>query len=88
MMNKELLLEWIRSCVACPNSPSSTLLIVDSWTSFKDHDAMQSAVPDGKVVKIMNIPAGTTSRIQPLDVHFFFDFQSNVQAFYIICFGS
>ena len=47
------------------------MLIVDSWTSFKDHASMQKNVPRKKALTIKNIPAGATPQVQPLDVFFF-----------------
>ena len=52
-------------------TPNDLLLIVDSWTCFKDHETIQSLVPEGKRLTIRNIPPGATSIIQPLDVYFF-----------------
>ena len=80
-MNKELMLDWVKSCVVSESSTVCTLLLVDSWTPFKDHAAIQSMVPAGKHVKVMNIPPGTTSEIQPLDVHFFLAFKAMYKRF-------
>ncbi|VDN28886.1 unnamed protein product, partial [Cylicostephanus goldi] len=55
MMTKELLIKWVKTCLAPTDAPSNILLLVDSWTAFKNHSAIAAAVPSGKHVKIMNI---------------------------------
>ena len=64
------MLDWIKCC-ALPEIPSPGLLLVDSWTSWKDHEAIQALVPSNEKLTIKNIPASCTSLIQPLDVYFF-----------------
>ena len=80
-MNKQLMLDWVESCVVSADSPPSTLLIVDLWSAFKDHESIQSVIPSNKQVKVLNIPAGATSMIQPLDVYFFLPFKSMYKRF-------
>ncbi|RCN51779.1 hypothetical protein ANCCAN_02139 [Ancylostoma caninum] len=72
IMNKQLMLYWIRSCVASPNAPAMMLLVIDSWNPFKDPAVIQSVLPEGRKVKVVNIPPGTTAQVQPLDVYFFY----------------
>uniref|UniRef100_A0A915DY62 HTH CENPB-type domain-containing protein n=1 Tax=Ditylenchus dipsaci TaxID=166011 RepID=A0A915DY62_9BILA len=67
IMTKDLMKTWLRECVFTNEMPDQLLLIVDSWTSFRDHQTIRSLVPEGKVVIMRNIPAGATSLIQPLD---------------------
>ena len=74
IMTKGLMVEWIRECVV-PELSEKTLLILDHWTSFRDHETIQSLVPDGKSLIVRNIPPGATSRVQPLDVFFFRQFK-------------
>lgn len=76
IMTKELMKTWLRECLLNEDMPNELLLIVDSWSSFKDHHAIQSLVPVGKRLTIHNIPPKATSLIQPLDVFFFRVFKS------------
>lgn len=69
IMNKELMCDWIKSCVVHPSLPKRLLMLVDSWPNFKDHSTMQQCFPAGYDVTIRNIPPHTTSMIQPLDAH-------------------
>lgn len=50
---------------------NDAVLMVDSWTAFKDIDYIQAHCPVGLDLRIRNIPPGVTSMVQPLDVHFF-----------------
>jgi hypothetical protein len=75
MMTKRLMMNWLTACVFTPDMPHRMVLVVDSWSSFKDHAAIQSMVPNGKTLEIRNIPPGATSKIQPLDVYFFITFK-------------
>uniref|UniRef100_A0A914V4D4 HTH CENPB-type domain-containing protein n=1 Tax=Plectus sambesii TaxID=2011161 RepID=A0A914V4D4_9BILA len=81
MMTKQLMMNWLKECVINPDMPDKMLLIVDSWSSFKDHDSIQSLVPHGKTLVIRNIHPGATSKIQPLDVYFFLTFKGFVKRF-------
>ncbi|EGT31220.1 hypothetical protein CAEBREN_15969 [Caenorhabditis brenneri] len=69
IMTKELMKEWLRTCVFIPNNPRKMFMVVDSWPSFKDHVSIQSCVPSGYQATVRNIPPHATSLIQPLDVH-------------------
>lgn len=71
IMTKNLMKEWLQTCLLNLEFAGDLLLLVDSWSSFKDHDTIQALVPDGKKLRIRNIPPGATSFIQPLDVYFF-----------------
>jgi hypothetical protein len=79
IMTKNLMLDWFKSCVFTPNSPSKQLVLVDSWSSFKDHASILATVPPGKTVTIRNIPESTTSFVQPLDIYFFHPFKDMVK---------
>ena len=70
IMNRPLTEEWLRECIFHPNCPSDMLMIVDSWTSFRNHAAIQALVPPGKKLKILNLPPHTTGRYQPLDIYY------------------
>ncbi|CAO4375620.1 unnamed protein product [Caenorhabditis nigoni] len=69
IMTKELMKDWLRTCVFLPSSPKEIYMLIDSWPSFRDHIAINECVPAGFDVTIRNIPAHTTSLIQPLDVY-------------------
>lgn len=76
IMNKNLLLDYVRECIVHPEMPETTVMVCDSWSSFKDHEAMKSVMPPGKELVVVNIPPGATSMIQPLDVGFFRTFKA------------
>lgn len=78
IMTKVLMSKWVQNCVV-PEMPKKMLLLVDSWSSFKDHSEIQRHVPKGKKVFIENIPPGATGMIQPLDVYFFNPFKRFVR---------
>uniref|UniRef100_A0A915DDC4 DDE-1 domain-containing protein n=1 Tax=Ditylenchus dipsaci TaxID=166011 RepID=A0A915DDC4_9BILA len=46
IMTKDLMKTWLRECVFTNEMPDQLLLIVDSWTSFRDHQTIQSLVPE------------------------------------------
>jgi hypothetical protein len=48
-----------------------SVLFVDCWTSNKDKEMIKRVTPKDKEVEVLTIPAGTTSMVQPLDVHGF-----------------
>ncbi|KAK6044397.1 tc5 transposase [Cooperia oncophora] len=48
IMTKELMVDWIKSCLFNSSSVQETThLIVDSWSSFRDVDTIRKAVPEG-----------------------------------------
>ncbi|VDL64944.1 unnamed protein product [Nippostrongylus brasiliensis] len=71
IMTKELMIDWIKTCVFPTSNTGEAYLIVDSWSSFRDINSIKKAVPEGCQITVRNIPAGATSLIQPLDVFFF-----------------
>lgn len=79
IMTKQLMITWFQECVFTNQMPDNLLLIVDHWSSFRDHETIQSYVPLGKNLQIRNIPAGATPLIQPLDVFFFRFFKGFVR---------
>jgi hypothetical protein len=81
MMTRAHMEDWIRTCVAHPNAPSRYLMILDSWPSFRNHDAIRAALPPGMDVEVMNLPPGTTGQRQPLDLHFNGPFKAMVRLF-------
>lgn len=78
IMTKELMKVWLQE-IFNDDMPDNLLMLLDSWTSFKDHETIQSFVPEGKQLQIRNIPPGATSMIQPLDVFFFRMFKGFVR---------
>lgn len=71
IMLKAHVSKYIKEIACAGNVPKKYTLLLDSWTSFKDHNFIQQAVPHGYKLDIENIPPGTTSLIQPMDVYFF-----------------
>lgn len=71
IMTKELMFDWLETCVFTAEMPRHLLLVLDAWPSFKAHEDIKELVPRGKTVHIENIPEGATRFIQPLDVYFF-----------------
>lgn len=70
ILTKKLLLEWVEN-VLVPAMPERALLLVDSWSSYADQEAIQAKIPIGKELVIKKIPPKTTGMIQPLDRFFF-----------------
>ncbi|PAV92638.1 hypothetical protein WR25_20079 [Diploscapter pachys] len=56
--------------VAFKDLPQECLLLLDSWGCFRKHSEITKHFPPGHSIEIKNIPAGATSRIQPLDMAF------------------
>ncbi|EGT55375.1 hypothetical protein CAEBREN_20315 [Caenorhabditis brenneri] len=69
IMTKELMRDWLRTCVFDPSVSKRLYMLVDSWPSFKDHRAIKECAPPGYDVTIRNIPPHCTSLIQPLDLY-------------------
>lgn len=78
---KSHLLNWFTE-VYFKNVPNDTLLLVDSWTTYNDQQAIDNVKPGDKNVKILRIPPKTTPLIQPLDVYFFRMYKNFVRRFY------
>lgn len=70
MMRKDQVPLLIEECVMA-TSPPYTIVLLDSWSGFKDHSNVLSGVPPNKQMRIMTIPPGATALCQPLDVYFF-----------------
>jgi hypothetical protein len=79
IMTKSHLSSWIKH-VLCPNlENANTLLLVDSWSTYKDKENIMSNIPEGKEVRIEQIPPGTTGKIQPFDSQYFRTYKSFVR---------
>lgn len=66
-MGKKEMKSWLKNGFF-PQSGEKNALLIDSWSTFKDRDAINSMLPPGKTLDIYQIPAKTTGFIQPLDV--------------------
>ncbi|GMR59522.1 hypothetical protein PMAYCL1PPCAC_29717 [Pristionchus mayeri] len=80
IMTKAHMKEWVSKCIFTPSITSSDLVILlDSWTSFRDTAAIDSSLPPGKTLHTRQIPPGATGICQPLDVYFFRPFKGLVR---------
>ncbi|GMS78620.1 hypothetical protein PENTCL1PPCAC_795 [Pristionchus entomophagus] len=79
IMTKKHMLEWVNKCIHTPSTPSDLLILLDSWSAFKDTAAITAALPTGKTLDTRQIPPGATGLIQPLDVYFFRPFKGLVR---------
>ncbi|VDP16630.1 unnamed protein product, partial [Heligmosomoides polygyrus] len=70
-MTKQQVPRFLREYVVGSSAAPLTTVLIDSWHGFRDHENPVSEVPAGKELKLMTIPPGATSLIQPLDVYFF-----------------
>ncbi|EFP00711.1 hypothetical protein CRE_21232 [Caenorhabditis remanei] len=80
MMTKGLMLEFFQECVFDKDMPDDLLLLLDSWTSWRDMVAIDSVKPASTSLKTVTIPPGCTGRIQPLDVGVFGQFKKIIKA--------
>ncbi|EGT53683.1 hypothetical protein CAEBREN_16823 [Caenorhabditis brenneri] len=78
-MTKNLMKTFFEKMVFGPTMPKNTLLIVDSWSSWKDNDAIESVKPRVNKVKVLIILAGCTGSVQPCDVGLFGGFKKVVK---------
>ena len=63
--------DWLETYVSIPSNPPDLVLLLDAWTPFRNHAAIQDTVPPGRSLTIFDIPPGCTSICQPADVYFF-----------------
>lgn len=52
-------------------TPQETVLLVDSWSAFKNQVLINNCIPSDKDMHLFNIPPKTTALIQPLDKYGF-----------------
>jgi hypothetical protein len=57
------------------------VLLLDSWTTYKDKAMVKSVTPANKELDILNIPLNTTSMVQPLDKYGFRFWKNFVRKF-------
>ena len=69
-LNKEHIVTRFKE-IFFPNSDKQSILLVDSWTTYKDKKAIDDVTPEESNLKMHTIPAHTTSFVQPLDVYCF-----------------
>ncbi|EFP01359.1 hypothetical protein CRE_02691 [Caenorhabditis remanei] len=75
-----VMLEFFQECVFDKDMPDDLLLLLDSWTSWKDIVAIDSVKPASTSLKTVTIPPGCTGKIQPLDVGVFGQFKKIIKA--------
>lgn len=66
-MTKDIASDWF-NVVFKRRAPPNSLLILDSWTGFKQ--MMEDHVRDGGSIEFAVIPPGGTKFVQPFDVYF------------------
>jgi hypothetical protein len=69
-LTKEELKIWFKD-VFFPAVGERSVLLVDSWTTYKDRAMIQNVTPEDKEIEILTIPPSTTSLVQPLDKYGF-----------------
>jgi hypothetical protein len=79
-LTKEHLIEWFKN-VYFANTPDKSIILVDSWTTYNDRNAIEGVKPAEKNFDILKIPPKTTSLFQPLDVYFFRTWKNFVRKF-------
>uniref|UniRef100_A0A1I7UKP6 HTH CENPB-type domain-containing protein n=1 Tax=Caenorhabditis tropicalis TaxID=1561998 RepID=A0A1I7UKP6_9PELO len=79
IMTKELMKTFFENVVFDPAMPKDSLLILDSWSSWKDQSAIDSVTPSSNKCKVLVIPAGCTGLVQPCDVGLFGGFKKVVK---------
>ncbi len=63
------------------NTPDKSILLVDSWTTYNDKNAIEGVKPAEKNFNTLKIPPKTTSFVQPLNVYFFRTWKNFVRKF-------
>lgn len=64
-----------------PNAPKNALFLADQWSTYKDTEAIANATPKDRRFQLALMPAGSTYKIQPLDVYFFRPLKDFVRKF-------
>lgn len=70
---------WLKNSVS-PNLTENSLLLLDSWSGFKNKTILDANLP--KTCNVQIIPAKTTGMIQPCDVGLFLYWKQFVKKFY------
>ncbi|PIC28965.1 hypothetical protein B9Z55_020716 [Caenorhabditis nigoni] len=79
IMTKNLMKTFFEEVVFEPSMPKDALLLVDSWTSWKDQSAIDSVTPPTNHLVVRVIPPGCTGMVQPCDVGIFGSFKKVVK---------
>jgi hypothetical protein len=79
-LTKEELKIWFAE-VFFPAIGERSVLLLDSWTTYKDKAMVKSVTPANKELDILNIPLNTTSMVQPLDKYGFRFWKNFVRKF-------
>lgn len=68
-MGKKELKQWFKEAFF-PFVSENFALLLDSWTTYNVRTCIED-IPPGKTIELLQIPPGTTGKIQPLDKFFF-----------------
>ncbi|OQV19463.1 hypothetical protein BV898_06454 [Hypsibius exemplaris] len=69
-MKKENLKVWLEQ-VYFPHVDNRTVLVIDSWSTYKNRALLDAATPEGREVQIVTVLPKITPLCQPLDVYKF-----------------
>ncbi|GMS90427.1 hypothetical protein PENTCL1PPCAC_12602, partial [Pristionchus entomophagus] len=79
MMGTDAAIKFFKEVLFIPPMPKKMLLLLDSWPLFRNHSLIQSLVPSGHTVIILNIPPGGTCLAQPPDLEYNQQFKAIVR---------
>ncbi|CAO4384878.1 unnamed protein product [Caenorhabditis nigoni] len=79
IMTKNLMKTFFEKIVFHPSMPKDALILVDSWSSWKDQTAIDSVTPPTNSLEVRIIPPGCTGLVQPCDVGVFGAFKKVVK---------
>lgn len=74
-VSKSILKEWFAE-VYFPFASNHSVLILDSFSTYKDRKEIDDEKPPNKTYKVSTIPPGLTGYCQPLDVAYFRSYKS------------
>lgn len=74
-VSKAILKDWFK-VVYFPSVSNQSLLILDSFPTYKDREQIDEEMPQNKTYSVSTIPPGLTGYCQPLDVSFFRQYKS------------
>ena len=70
LIGKPQLKVWLQD-VLLPNVHEKAVQMIDSWSTYKNKELLDSVMPEGQELKIVTVPPGSTGICQPLDIFFF-----------------
>ncbi|VDP12010.1 unnamed protein product [Heligmosomoides polygyrus] len=82
IITKQQVPHFFRESVVGSSAAPLTIVLLDSWHGFRDHENLVSEVPAGNELKLMTILPGATSLYQPLDVYVFRLFKRFIRRFH------